>query len=221
MPDRWEFSNDCFRKDEKRLLCEITRRKISAAVIAPPPAKAMLSPSNSSEEQVMSSTSSPGRGPAELVDENEKLRRENLQLTKELAEMKSLCSNIFSMVSGFASVQCDSGFRESKPLDLMPQPPPATALAQVSPRLFGVAIGTKRAREDQDERQRQEEKQNDCVASASASAEDNSDGDGEKEMDLKLRQPNGVSLKSEPLDVDHQEKPWLKNCHRANQRVCN
>ncbi|KAI3808822.1 hypothetical protein L1987_24783 [Smallanthus sonchifolius] len=38
VPDRWEFSNDCFRKGEKRLLCDIQRRKITAAPPAPSPA---------------------------------------------------------------------------------------------------------------------------------------------------------------------------------------
>ncbi|KAL2334648.1 hypothetical protein Fmac_015861 [Flemingia macrophylla] len=68
-----------------------------------------ISPSNSGEEQVISSNSSPSRAPAEILDENERLRKENVQLAKELAEMRSLCNNIYSLMSNYANAVTSSG----------------------------------------------------------------------------------------------------------------
>ncbi|CAN1267318.1 Heat stress transcription factor B-2a [Linum perenne] len=108
----------------------------------PPTKQLMLSPSNSGEEQVGSATStSPARfgTTAELLEENERLRRENVQLSKELSEMKSLCNKIFSLVSSYSGG--GGNYPPSPVLDLMPAKEEGSGGGA---RIFGVAIGAKK-----------------------------------------------------------------------------
>uniref|UniRef100_A0A0D6R3L9 HSF-type DNA-binding domain-containing protein n=1 Tax=Araucaria cunninghamii TaxID=56994 RepID=A0A0D6R3L9_ARACU len=112
VPDRWEFSNDFFRKGERHLLSEIHRRK---GLIQPPPPteNRTISPSNSADEQTWSSTSSPSSPTLETLnqknamEENEKLKRDNVQLKTELVQMKKLCNNLLLFLSRHVDITPD------------------------------------------------------------------------------------------------------------------
>ncbi|KAK8963494.1 Heat stress transcription factor B-2c [Platanthera guangdongensis] len=127
-----------------------------------------VSPVTSGEEQVVSSSSCPLAptccSTMELREENERLRRENEQLLQELSEIKGIYNDVFHLMSKYASVdlRVDGGRTIPAAAAAAAEALPGIDLASAGRRsinkdldtdagtkIFGVAIGTKRAREDE------------------------------------------------------------------------
>lgn len=107
VPDKWEFSNDNFKKDEKHLLSEIRRRKTTSPVTGKLTANGG-SQSISGDDMGSTSTSSPGTVEiGDLSDENAKLRRHNQMLSSELAQTKKQCEELVGFLTAHLNVGPD------------------------------------------------------------------------------------------------------------------
>ncbi|XP_023003215.1 heat shock factor protein HSF24-like [Cucurbita maxima] len=113
VPDKWEFTNNNFRRGQNELLSKIRRRKSSHRCHRSKSSEGgNSSPSYYSGEEIGStSSSSPdSKNPgivdletmaqlADLTDENNKLRKENEMLNLELAKAKEKCNHLVAFMT--------------------------------------------------------------------------------------------------------------------------
>ncbi|XP_027367462.1 heat stress transcription factor B-3-like [Abrus precatorius] len=106
--NRWEFCNERFRKGEKDLLCEIRRRKAWASKQQQPTiAPNQATPQQDSDDDHRSSSASSCSGYATLVDENKRLKKQNMVLNSELRIMKRKCRELLDLVVEYTHAKED------------------------------------------------------------------------------------------------------------------
>lgn len=98
---RWEFCNDMFRKGERELLCQIRRRK--AWTNKPQSTTPIQSAHQEHDEDQRSSSTSSSSGFSNLVDENQRLKKENGFLSSELTNMKNKCKELLDLVATYTN----------------------------------------------------------------------------------------------------------------------
>nr|XP_043637544.1 heat stress transcription factor B-3 [Erigeron canadensis] len=96
---RWEFCNERFHKGHKELLCQIRRRKSWANK----PQLVTRTLKEQDEDQRSSSTNSLSSGYNILMDENQKLKKENKVLRSELLNTKKKCKELIDLVGMYTN----------------------------------------------------------------------------------------------------------------------
>ncbi|XP_022748274.1 heat stress transcription factor B-3-like, partial [Durio zibethinus] len=118
---RWEFCNDMFRKGERKLLCNIRRKKARSNKQQRTAAIIQVSPKDSDEDHERFSSISLSSGYNSLVDENNHLKKKNEILSSELTSIKRKCKELLNLVVKHAQ------FEKEKE-------------DESSPKLFGVRL---------------------------------------------------------------------------------
>ncbi|KAI7997807.1 Heat stress transcription factor B-3 [Camellia lanceoleosa] len=101
-----------FRKGRTDLLCEIRRRKAwsNKAQRIPP-----IQPPKEVDEDQRSSSTSSSYGYTTLVDENNRLKRENRVLSSELSTMKKKCKELLDLVAMYTSLEKEEEEDDERP----------------------------------------------------------------------------------------------------------
>ncbi|XP_057770355.1 heat stress transcription factor B-3-like [Salvia miltiorrhiza] len=123
--NRWEFSNERFRKGERDQLCEIRRRKATSNKQQRNVQLVQAATSDHSDNEELSTSSSEITN---LTDENKRLKRENDALNSELLLLKRKCQQLVDLVAV-------SGDAQKRPRPLQLREDGGQAL-----KLFGVRL---------------------------------------------------------------------------------